>query len=318
MTSEDVFMNTLGKKFDEWRHNPLGGSHRAPGGNCMDAVRKLGAGVSWTQSGGLDFKGNGSAMRSGIVGAYYWKNPQYAFSIGGLTSVCTHNNLEAILGSAVVSYLVAASISGQSFARSIGEVLGLCSNFSKTLPFYPKQVKFGGEFSDQNPWYAIARFGTAYALATDILPTSEVIVRLMDHECIVTDGAVVPAVAEAIFFTSRFNSFSESVLWAVNNSDDTDTVGAITGTIVGAYRGVNDIPLEWVEGIELQDYFFDLSDRIWGASEAVEAKEENNHSTIEAIRCVSDNEIDIFEDGEPDSTDSGDSSGDEGDFEIEW
>ena len=36
---EEKFMVTVGKKFVEWRHNPLGGSHRAPGNNCMTAVR---------------------------------------------------------------------------------------------------------------------------------------------------------------------------------------------------------------------------------------------------------------------------------------
>jgi len=51
---------------------------------------------SLDKSGALNGKGNGTAMRSGVVGAMYWKNPNYAFRIGALQSVNTHNNLEAI------------------------------------------------------------------------------------------------------------------------------------------------------------------------------------------------------------------------------
>src|ERR1700739_3720340 len=113
--SEEKFMVTLSEKFEEWRKNPLGGSHRAPGGNCMESVRKLGAGISWRKAGGLDYKGNGTAMRSGIVGCMYWQNPEFAFRIGCLTSVPTHNNLEPILAAGTVAYLVAAQIKGFTF-----------------------------------------------------------------------------------------------------------------------------------------------------------------------------------------------------------
>src|SRR6202034_2650925 len=104
---ENTFMEAVSKRFVEWRKNPLGGNHRAPGGTCMEGVRKLGARRPWTESGALHGKGNGTAMRSGVVGVMYWQNPNYAFRIGALQSVCTHNNLEAILGAGVVSYLVA-------------------------------------------------------------------------------------------------------------------------------------------------------------------------------------------------------------------
>src|SRR5271157_1117388 len=83
----------------------------------MEAVRRLGTGIPWTDSGIKgQGKGNGTAMRAAVVGAAYWKAPEFAFRIGGLTSVPTHNNLEAILGAAIVSYVVASVIGGTEFS----------------------------------------------------------------------------------------------------------------------------------------------------------------------------------------------------------
>lgn len=267
--SEEEFMKTLGKKFDEWRHSPLGGSHRAPGGNCMDAVRRLGAGVHWQKSGGLDSKGNGSAMRAGIVGARYWRNPEYAFRIGCLTSVPTHNNLEPILASGVVAYLTACGIARREFPRAFAEAMHLCADFENpyVVPYYPKQVKLGTEYSEQNPWYAVARFAEGFALGVDNTPACYILHKLGDPSSIVKDGAAVPATAEAIYFATRYpHDFQLAVLEAANNSDDTDTIAAITGTILGSYLGYHAIPEPWLNHIELSTYLASLAFRTFQVS----------------------------------------------------
>lgn len=167
---EEAFMRALSQKFVEWRKNPLGGNHRAPGGNCMESVRKLGTGKSWRETGGTSFKGNGTAMRSGIVGCMYWKNPKFAFRIGCLTSVPTHNNLEPILAAGMVAFLVATQIKGGiSFEAAVAEGLLLCSKFENPylVPSYPKEVKLGFAYEDQNPWGVCADFGAAYILGKD-------------------------------------------------------------------------------------------------------------------------------------------------------
>jgi ADP-ribosyl-[dinitrogen reductase] hydrolase len=294
---EERFMRTLSAKFDEWRHRPLGGSHRAPGGNCMDAVRRLGAGVHWTKAGGLDYKGNGSAMRSGIVGTFYWNDPQYAFRIGALTSVCTHNNLESLLGAGMVAYLVAASIKHGNFPRAVAEGLLEAADFERSVPFYPRQVKFGPGFADQNPWYALSAWGAAYALGGESgLSVPEAVSRLADKENIVLDGAVVPAVAEAIFFNARSQFYHDAVISAVNNSDDTDTIGAITGTIAGARAGLGGIHDDWIRRIELPDYLRALGERIViasaGWSTAWTASQDTDSLLDEAVQAAADGDID--------------------------
>ena len=270
---EDVFMDVLTKKFVEWRTNPLGGNHRAPGGTCMEGVRKLGAKVPWTKSGALNGKGNGTAMRSGVVGAMYWKNPNYAFRIGALQSVNTHNNLEAILGGGTVSYLVAAAINGMRFSIAISNVLMLCSQFlnPSVIATYPQNVAFNDLREGQSPWKTVAKFGSAFALGISDIQVGEFAKFNGD------DFSVVPAVSAAIFYNTRFanSGYEQTVLNAANFGDDTDTIAAIRGTIAGAEHGVDGIPTSWVENIEQSEYLRDFSDRLWEASLAANVTVDN-------------------------------------------
>lgn len=71
----------------------------------------------------------------------------------------------------------------------------------------------------------------------------------LPQEEILSDGYVVHTLEAAIWCLGNSVSFSEAVLKAVNLGDDTDTVGAITGTMAGMYYKMDDIPKEWLEKI---------------------------------------------------------------------
>lgn len=45
--------------------------------------------------------------------------------------------------------------------------------------------------------------------------------------------------------------FTKAILFAVNQDGDSDSVGAITGNLLGAAYGINSIPKEWIEKVEL-------------------------------------------------------------------
>jgi ADP-ribosylglycohydrolase len=292
---EGAFMKALSKRFIDWKQNPLGGSHRGPGNNCMEAVRRLRAGKSWLMSGGIDFKGNGTAMRSGIVGAYYWKNPEYAFRIGGMTSVPTHYNLEAILGAAVVSYLVAQGIAGMSPGEAVAKALILCGRWKdeNLVPHYPYTCPLGDKWEEQSPWYAISLWGAAFALTMSPLMTRQAIPYFTEGRGGIHDGVVVPAVAEGIYFShGEFRDYSACVLSAVNNSHDTDTIGAISGTMLGARVGYEAIPSDWTSRIELRDYFLDLGNRIHEGSLKYELPSPTDDDLIDEFTDQLDEELD--------------------------
>jgi poly(ADP-ribose) glycohydrolase ARH3 len=59
------------------------------------------------------------------------------------------------------------------------------------------------------------------------------------------------AVPAALFsFLSRWDSFADAVLYAVRLGGDTDTIGAMTGAISGAFHGASAIPQNWLDGLE--------------------------------------------------------------------
>jgi ADP-ribosylglycohydrolase len=259
---EAAFMDALKARFLEWRKTPLGGNHRAPGGTYMEAVRKMGAKVDWKKSGATARgKGNGSAMRSGVIGALYWQSPDYAFRIGCLTSVPTHNNLEAILGSGMVSFLVASLVAGAEFPQAIADGINLCSFFEQTVPGWPtNNLPLNDDEDGQSVWKTVASFGMAYAYGVSKLEIKDYTKFNGD------DFTVVPAVSEAIFYNARFGNYKDIAVNAVNFGDDADTIAAISGTIAGSRFGLTKMPPEWVKGVELYTYLADLSNRLWKAS----------------------------------------------------
>jgi ADP-ribosylglycohydrolase len=46
----------------------------------------------------------------------------------------------------------------------------------------------------------------------------------------------------------------------VNHDGDSDSTGAITGNILGAYLGISGISDRWVENVELSDVLIQLAD----------------------------------------------------------
>jgi len=63
------------------------------------------------------------------------------------------------------------------------------------------------------------------------------------------------AVPAAIFsFLAYPNSFEKAVIFAISLGGDTDTIGAMTGAISGAYLGIQAIPTKWLTKLENRKY----------------------------------------------------------------
>jgi len=61
-----------------------------------------------------------------------------------------------------------------------------------------------------------------------------------------TTGYAPHSLAAAFYaFAAHKNSFEEAVLVAINAGGDTDTIGAMTGALAGAYHGLAAIPNRW-------------------------------------------------------------------------
>jgi poly(ADP-ribose) glycohydrolase ARH3 len=59
-------------------------------------------------------------------------------------------------------------------------------------------------------------------------------------------GAVPPAIASFLIN----DDFEATVVTAINGGGDTDTIGAMAGSIAGAYYGYSSIPAAWLDPLE--------------------------------------------------------------------
>ncbi|MEN0050218.1 MAG: ADP-ribosylglycohydrolase family protein [Bacteroidota bacterium] len=64
-----------------------------------------------------------------------------------------------------------------------------------------------------------------------------------------SDGYVLHSLEAVVWCLMRYNSYSETVLAAVNLGGDTDTTAAIVGGLAGALYGLEEIPKEWLKVI---------------------------------------------------------------------
>lgn len=66
-------------------------------------------------------------------------------------------------------------------------------------------------------------------------------------------GYVAHTLEASIWATMNSNNFKEAVLKAINLGEDTDTVGAVTGSLAGMVYGKEDIPKEWLNDVKKID-----------------------------------------------------------------
>lgn len=74
-------------------------------------------------------------------------------------------------------------------------------------------------------------------------------------------GYVVDTLEASLWCTIKSNCYEDAVIIAVNLGNDTDTIGAITGSINGIIYGKSSIPERWLEKLKKKDYLTKLSEQ---------------------------------------------------------
>lgn len=72
------------------------------------------------------------------------------------------------------------------------------------------------------------------------------------------------ALAIALYCSIRhFDNFEHAVIAAVNHGGDSDSTGAVTGNILGAAVGYENIPLFFKDNLELHDVILHMADDLY-------------------------------------------------------
>ena len=75
----------------------------------------------------------------------------------------------------------------------------------------------------------------------------------VEEDEIKSTGYVVDSLEAAIWCFMNFHNTKDVLLTAVNLGDDTDTIGAISGALAGAYYGLDSIPYRWIDALAKRD-----------------------------------------------------------------
>lgn len=70
--------------------------------------------------------------------------------------------------------------------------------------------------------------------------------------------------AIAVYCALKYeNDFDKALIAAVNHSGDSDSTGAVTGNILGAYLGFDKIPQKYKDNLELYDVILEIADDLY-------------------------------------------------------
>jgi poly(ADP-ribose) glycohydrolase ARH3 len=198
---------------------------RGYGPGSTGALTRIRAGESWEEAskklfGGGGSYGNGAAMRIAPVGLFYYDNPAALRDVAYQSSQITHAHELGKEGAALQAFAIALAVRGQK-----EDLLAELKEFVHS-DVYKEKIRMIELLLDKEP---------------------------IDEEIVANLGngmAAFNSVPTAIYSFLHFDGFEDSVIYAVRLGGDTDTIGAMTGAISGAYYGDGAIPREWIEQLE--------------------------------------------------------------------
>lgn len=200
-------------------------SRRAPGNTCLSALRsgKMGA----LDQPINDSKGCGGVMRVAPVGLAC-PDPEQCFHLGCTAAAITHGHPTGYLCAGFLAALISRLVSGETIMEALPDATRILTTY-KDYDECLKAVEGAVELSyNPNPSPEVIEHLGAGWLAEEVLA--------IGLYCALVAG----------------DDFRRGVLLAVNHSGDSDSTGAVTGSIMGARYGAGSIPAEWLRDLEMK------------------------------------------------------------------
>lgn len=220
---------------------------RAPGGTCLSALNsgKYGS-VKHPIN---DSKGCGGVMRVAPMGLRYgprmgWSREKLARE-GAEIAATTHGHSLGYIPAAVLTHIVNVA------------VYGGCSRGDTLLDAVEDAMDMAVSLFGQDPHWPELRalVDRAETLAKNKTADADNIHAL-------GGGWVAEeTLAIAVYCALRYSDdFSKGVIAAVNHSGDSDSTGAVTGNILGAWLGCGAIEDKWKQNLELRSIILEMAD----------------------------------------------------------
>lgn len=226
-----IATDSLARRFSERFQADPG---RGYGKGARLQLEEIVRGASWRQTSAAAFsgrgsKGNGSAMRSAPLGAYFAEDLNMVVSESTQSSVITHSHPEGIAGIVAVSLAAAGAWNARHLELEAARSLIWKSVLERTPP---------GESLE----------GIRKARAVPFEMSPENAARILGSGFLVTAPDTVPF---ALWCALRhLNDYREAMISTLEGDGDCDTNCAIVGGIVAVFAGRESIPPLWLESRE--------------------------------------------------------------------
>lgn len=204
--------------------------------------RWIKSGVPWDEAakqlfGGAGSYGNGAAMRVAPVGLLYYDDTEKLRFVAHAQSMITHTHELGTEGAVIQAYSVALAVKASQSSEwdsyaFLEKLMGFTSNET-----YRRKLK------------------KAVELLKEGADRRKVVKELGNS--VEAHNSVLTAV---YCFLRNWGNFKDAVTYAVSLGGDTDTIGAMTGAISGAYHGVEAIPEQWRNKLERRAYIEKLAE----------------------------------------------------------
>ena len=227
-------------------HVPEMFAARGPGRTCLTSID---AGCYGTIEKPInDGKANGGVMRIAPVGLYFGDSRMAPLAVdlmGADVAALTHGHEMGYIPAAMLVHIVRLvshndEITLKDAVLDSKIAMEMLFPDAKDLPGFLKLVDKAVELSESDlaDLEAIHKLGKGW-LGDEALAIS--IYCALKHR----------------------DDFDKALIAAVNHSGDSDSTGAITGNILGAYLGLSKIPKKYTDNLELVDVLTELADDLY-------------------------------------------------------
>ena len=218
---------------------------RAPGNTCLSAIE---SGIEGTIQEPINrSKGCGGVMRVAPIGIYFGDKRitiDDVDMIGAETAALTHGHELGYIPAAALVHIIHL-ISHQEISL-IDAVNDAIVSMERLFPDSKHMSTFTGLMKK------------AIALSEENFDDLDAIREL-------GQGWVAEeTLAIAVYCALKYSQdFEKAIIASVNHSGDSDSTGAVTGNILGAYLGMKAIPQKFIENLELKDVILEIADDLY-------------------------------------------------------
>jgi len=245
------------REYIKWLDDPPIG----PGYGCISSIRKLKYGIPW-QEAASNSGGNGTVMRVAPIGLFYCRNLESLKNAAIKSSIITHSHPAASAGAIVIARAIAFLIDknpevGFSINDFFNAITNSISNSQEEtweefikilnklksnldLPIESGLIKFS-QIGVKSPYFIEEFLGKAF----------------------VHPYTISTVICSLFIFINRLTSFKECIFELATAGGDSDTVGAIGGSLAGVYFGLKQIPNDLIKLVKKNKKVLRISQELY-------------------------------------------------------